>query len=290
MNSLSYGRKQFLFWAVLATVALQGCAHKKVAQASNVAADLPSSPAANKTAPSASDAPAHMDPGSETPSNSQTFRVALDIGHTPRVGGAVGADGTMEYDFNKHMVRLLAADLKQQKGISVLTINEEGAQIGLARRSAIANKASADLFLAIHHDSANDRYLVPVESGGATHYQTTRFHGYSVFFSKRNPHPEESLIFAKALGAAMRKEGLVPTAHHAEKIPGENRELVDPELGVYRFDDLIVLRTANMPAALLECGVIVNPDEEKELKQPERQSKTVRAVRSAVLQMEQSRR
>jgi len=54
---------------------------------------------------------------------------------------------------------------------------------------------------------------------------------------------------------------------------------------MYRFDDLIVLRTANMPAVLLECGVIVNPDEEKELKQPERQSKTVRAIRSAVLQM-----
>ncbi len=291
MNSLSYTGKQLLFWAVLATAALQGCAHKRATQASNVAADLPSSAAANEMASSASNEPAHLDPASETRSNPKTFRVALDIGHTPRVAGAVGADGTMEYEFNKHMVRLLAADLKQQTGISVVTINEEGAQISLARRSAIANTASADLFLAIHHDSANDRYLVPVKSGGATHYQTNRFHGYSVFFSKRNPHSEESLIFAKAIGAAMRKEGLVPTAHHAEKIPGENRELIDPELGVYRFDDLIVLRTANMPAALLECGVIVNPDEEKELKQPERQSKTVQAVRSAVLQMaEQSRR
>jgi hypothetical protein len=51
-------------------------------------------------------------------------------------------------------------------------------------------------------------------------------------------------------------------AHHAEPIKGENRELVNPELGIYRFDDLIVLKSAAMPAALLECGVIVNRSEE----------------------------
>src|SRR2546430_5316322 len=41
------------------------------------------------------------------------FRVALDIGHTPRVAGAAGADGTMEYEFNRRMVHLIAADLQK---------------------------------------------------------------------------------------------------------------------------------------------------------------------------------
>jgi N-acetylmuramoyl-L-alanine amidase len=32
--------------------------------------------------------------------------------------------------------------------------------------------------------------------------------------------------------------------------------------GVYQFDDLVVLRTASMPAVLLEAGVIKHPDDE----------------------------
>jgi N-acetylmuramoyl-L-alanine amidase len=35
------------------------------------------------------------------------------------------------------------------------------------------------------------------------------------------------------------------------------RELVDAEVGVYRFDQLIVLRMTRMPAVLLEAGSII---------------------------------
>jgi len=210
------------------------------------------------------------------------FRVALDIGHTPKVPGAIGADGTVEYDFNKNMVSLIAADLKQRPGLSVVVINREAEEMGLAERSAIANKAGADLFLSVHHDSANDKYLVPREVNGRTFYQTDKFHGYSVFFSGKNAQQSASLKFARALGAAMKDQGLTPTRHHAEKIQGENRDLIIPKLGVYRFDDLVVLKQAQMPAALLECGVIVNPREEAELKQHEHQAKIVAAVSNAV--------
>lgn len=213
------------------------------------------------------------------------FLVALDIGHTPRNGGAVAADGIMEYEFNQRMVQLIAADLQEQPNIAVIVVNNQGKEISLFQRSAVANEASAGLFLAVHHDSANDKYLTPRVVGAKTFYSTDRFSGYSVFFSRKNAAPDQSLRFAKLIGSAMRDEGLMPTAHHAEKIPGENRDLIVPELGVYRYDNLIVLRTTRMPAALLECGVIVNPAEENELKQPERQMKVVRAVRAAVLEM-----
>jgi N-acetylmuramoyl-L-alanine amidase len=230
-------------------------------------------------------APAATSQKSEGVAEHRKFLVAVDIGHTPRHPGATAADGTMEYSFNQRMVKLISADLGKQPNIGVIVINGQGKEISLPERSRVANEVAADLFLAIHHDSANDKYLVPRIVNGRKLYSTDKFRGYSVFFSRENAAAADSLRFAKLLGAALREEGLSPTSHHAEKIPGENRELVVPELGVYRFDKLIVLRTTKMPAALLECGVIINPAEEEELKEPERQMKVVRAVRAAVLSM-----
>ena len=217
------------------------------------------------------------------------FRVALDIGHSPKAPGATSARGVPEYTFNKRIVRLIADDLRQRPGISVLIVNEGGREISLLARGDAANQAKADLFLSIHHDSVNERYKETRQLEGRAARVSDKFHGYSVFFSDKNAKPAASFEFAKQLGRAMREQGLVPTAHHAEKIPGESRDFVIPHWGVYRFNDLLVLKRARMPAALLECGVIVHPEEEAELNTLERERKTVTAVREAVLTMAAAR-
>ena len=83
------------------------------------------------------------------------------------------------------------------------------------------------------------------------------FNGYSLFYSEKNANPRDSLTISRAIGSALQNNLFVPTLHHAEDIEGENRRLVDREKGVYQFDELIVLKTAKMPAVLLECGIIV---------------------------------
>ncbi|CAA9220517.1 MAG: N-acetylmuramoyl-L-alanine amidase [uncultured Chthoniobacterales bacterium] len=214
------------------------------------------------------------------------LRIAIDIGHTPGTPGAMSAAGEMEYTFNRRVARLIADDLRQQPGVSVTLINEPGREISLLGRGDVANTAKADLFLSVHHDSVNERYKSTRRTAdGRVARYSDRFRGYSVFFSEKNAEPAASLEFAKQLGRAMREQGMTPTAHHAEKIPGEGRDFVVPETGVYRFNDLLVLKRARMPAALLECGVIVHPEEEQELNTPERQRQIVAAVRSAVVNM-----
>ena len=59
-------------------------------------------------------------------------------------------------------------------------------------------------------------------------------------------------------------------------------ELIDAEAGVYRYDHLIVLHTAHMPAVLLEAGSIINRQEELELATPERRLMVAEAVTAAV--------
>jgi hypothetical protein len=40
---------------------------------------------------------------------------------------------------------------------------------------------------------------------------------------------------------------LKPSRHHGEAIAGENRRLIDPENGIYQFDDLVVLKLQGLP-------------------------------------------
>lgn len=221
-----------------------------------------------------------------TRSRQERFCVALDIGHQPTAPGAMAADGRMEYEFNRRMVGLIAADLEQDSRIRVVIVNPEARRISLTGRAAAARAAGAQLLLSIHHDSVNDRYLESErEPNGRILHYCDRFRGYSVFYSEKNSDPSQSFDFAQALGRAMRRQGLTPTLHHAEPIKGENRELVNRDLGIYRFDDLIVLKSAAMPAALLECGVIVNRSEEAELLTKERQEKVVAAIHEVVSAM-----
>ena len=81
----------------------------------------------------------------------------------------------------------------------------------------------------------------------------------------------------------MRKRGLQYTSHYTDRIMGNRqRLLVDTRAGVYRYDQLIVLRTTDMPAVLLEAGSIINRDEELRMGLVEHQELISGAVVDAV--------
>jgi N-acetylmuramoyl-L-alanine amidase len=191
-----------------------------------------------------------------------TFIVAIDVGHSERRPGAHSARGVGEFYFNRDLARIVLDDLARNGFTQSFIIDLHGSRDSLTSRTAIANKRQADLLISIHHDSVQPRYLSTWSYEGQRLPYCDLFSGYSIFYSDRNPQSAESLEFAKLLGSELRHWFLAPTLHHAEKIKGENRPLVDRYLGIYQFDDLIVLRTADMPAVLLESGVIVNRDEE----------------------------
>jgi N-acetylmuramoyl-L-alanine amidase len=109
-----------------------------------------------------------------------------------------------------------------------------------------------------------------------------RFAGFSLFVSRANPHLALSLACASQLGAALQHAGFVPTPHHAEPIPGENRPFADKTNGVHYFDNLVVLKTAAQPALLLEAGVIVHRAEELVLQQPARREAMATVIAAAL--------
>lgn len=201
----------------------------------------------------------------------QAAHVVVDTGHTPRQPGATGASGRVEYLYNLDLSGAVAADL-QALGDRVTRVSADGAEVPLGRRTRIA--PGADFFISIHHDSMQQHYI---DAG-----RQREFAGFSIFVSQLNPRYEDSLRCAKAIGEALLAAGEKPSLYHAEPIAGENRPLLDPRLGVHRYDGLAVLKTATMPAVLVEAGVIVNPDEEARLAKPETIQRLARAIADGV--------
>lgn len=208
--------------------------------------------------------------------------VAIDIGHTPARGGATSARGRPEYAFNRRLAGELLSALGAAGVTRAFEINAAGSEIGLKRRTQIARERAADLLLSIHHDSVQTQHLESWTFGGAQRRHTPEIRGYSLFVSYKGGDPEGSERLAQAIGKALRREGLMPSLHHAEPIRGEHRPLLNAQLGVYRFDDLVVLRTASMPAVLIEAGVILHRDEEALLDDPAYRRRIVDALVSSV--------
>ncbi len=219
---------------------------------------------------------------SQSPAGPRPVRIVIDPGHTPSQGGAVGVRGIHEVQYKDPPVMELV-QAAPRAGFDVALTRGPTENVSLEARAQYANARQADLFLSIHHDSAQLQYLEKFKAGDLDAYRTTRpIAGYSIFVSQRNPRFAQSYGFAQMLGEEMRKLGRAPTLHHAERIAGESRELLAPDLGIYRFDDLVVLRQTVMPAVLLEVGVIVDPADEGYVSEPGNQARMVHAVVVAV--------
>src|SRR5262249_44700055 len=117
---------------------------------------------------------------------------------------------------------------------------------------------------------------------GESRFYSDRFAGHSLFVSRANPKAAKSLAFGHLLGIELKAQGLAYTRHHLEDVAGERRELLDPNAGVYRDDNLIVLSHTKMPAVLLEAGIIVNRAEELLLETPEHRGRIAHATLAAV--------
>jgi N-acetylmuramoyl-L-alanine amidase len=212
------------------------------------------------------------------------FRTVVDVGHTADVPGASSARGATEYDFNLRLAQQINKDLRAAGfGRTVLMVSTEPPTAGLYKRAARINDLKADLLLSVHHDAVPDSFLETWQFEGQEQHFNDRFPGHSLFISNDNADPRGSLAFGRLLGNALKARGLRYTPHYTEKFMGNRRrELVDAQAGVYRYDQLIVLKHTRMPAVLLEAGSIVNRDEELLLATPERHALVGAAVVEAV--------
>jgi N-acetylmuramoyl-L-alanine amidase len=213
-----------------------------------------------------------------------TFRIVLDVGHTAESEGAISARNVSEFTYNLRLARRIEERLKAEGFAETKLLLTEGkAKRSLFRRVAAASDLRADLLLSIHHDSVPTKFLEEWEFEGKKSRFSDRFSGYSVFVSRSNPDFRTSLAFAELIGKEMKAQGLDYAKQYSEPIMGRyQRELLNKETGVYRYDELIVLRKTRMAAVLLEAGSIINRDEELQMGSQERRDVISSGVASAM--------
>jgi N-acetylmuramoyl-L-alanine amidase len=212
------------------------------------------------------------------------LRVVVDVGHTLNVPGATSARGIPEYAFNLQLGQDIDRALVNAGfGKAELLVTATAPWQGLFERATHANSTHADLFISIHHDSVPDNLLQTWEYEGNALKYNDDYPGYALFISNDNADRAGSLMFGSILGNELQARGLHYTPHYTQALMGNRRrELVDAQAGVYRYDQLIVLRETRMPSVLLEAGSIVNRQEELELATPERRALTSAAIVGAV--------
>ena len=211
----------------------------------------------------------------------ENIAIALDVGHTATNVGATSARGIGEYEFNIKLAQRVRDELLGAGFSSTfLMVTAQNGHAGLNQRAERANGMNADIFISIHHDSVRDKYLNPWFYEGGQHSFFDDSKGFSLHVSSRY---EDSLGLARILADQLIASGLhFTTIHEQNNLAGARAPYLDSKRGIYRRDNLVVLKHTKMPAVLLEAGVIANRDEELVVSTPAYQGIIAASIVEAV--------
>lgn len=207
--------------------------------------------------------------------NSVAQEVAIDIGHNINAPGATSAYGETELSYNAALASYIYPSLNDA-GFKTKIINKDLNILSLSDRARFASKS--DFFVSVHHDSTEEYNLKTWTLDNNTYKYNDNVQGFSIFVSNKNPFYMKSKQCAEDIAKEYIKAGFVPNLSHKKK-----RELLNPELGVYNYPDLVVLKTNTIPAILIETGVIINREEAEWLKKNEVRWAAAYAIRNGLL-------
>ncbi|MEA4815735.1 MAG: N-acetylmuramoyl-L-alanine amidase CwlD [Lachnospiraceae bacterium] len=178
--------------------------------------------------------------------------IVIDAGHGGYDPGKSGKIGEDEKDINLKISGYLTEYLEQGGAVVVLTRNEDTA-LGSAKkedmkqRKNIVNESDADIMISIHQNA----------------FTSSVVKGAQVFY-------HESSEKGKLLSECVQKR-LV------EKLDPSNKRQAKQNKNYY------VLRTTEIPAAIIECGFLSNAEEEKLLNDEEYQQNVAWAIYIGIL-------
>ena len=212
-------------------------------------------------------------------------RIVIDAGHGGHDSGTIGVDGIEEKDVVLDVALRLGKILHDRLGAEIIYTRSDDTFIPLETRTAIANKAEADLFLSIHANSSPDASARGVE----TYYLNFTSQPDALEVAARENAVSDQSIHQ--LSDLVKKIAL------KDKID-ESREFAsDVESSLYaglqkgngglknrgvKKAPFVVLIGANMPSILAEISFVTNPRDANQLQQPEYRQRVAESLYKGV--------
>jgi N-acetylmuramoyl-L-alanine amidase len=199
-------------------------------------------------------------------------RIVVDAGHGGHDSGTLGPGGIEEKEIVLDVALRLGKLLKQRLGADVIYTRDDDTFIPLETRTAIANKAQADLFISVHANSSSDSSARGVE----TYYLnfTTSADALEVA-ARENAVSDQSI---HQLSDLVKKITLQDKISESREFAADVQQslysgLEDGNPGLkdrgVKKAPFVVLIGANMPSILAEISFLTNPDDAHELRDPE---------------------
>ncbi|MGH9716965.1 MAG: N-acetylmuramoyl-L-alanine amidase [Candidatus Acidiferrales bacterium] len=200
-------------------------------------------------------------------------RIVIDPGHGGRDTGTIGPHGLEEKDVCLDVALRLGRLIEQRlPGAQVIYTRKTDVFIPLEERTAIANRAHADLFISIHANSSPDPEVRGVETyylNFATSPEAMAVAARENATSEQTEHDLPDLLKKIA-----QNDKIAESKELAQDIQGalsHRLELVsrhERNRGVKKAP-FVVLIGANMPSVLAEISFLSNPTDERLLRKPE---------------------
>ena len=198
-------------------------------------------------------------------------RIVVDAGHGGHDSGTLGPGGIEEKDVVLDVALRLGALLKQKLGADVIYTRDDDTFIPLETRTAIANKAQADLFISVHANSSPDAAARGVE----TYYLNFTTSADALETAAReNAVSDESI---HQLSDLVKKIALQDKINESKEFASDVEQslyggLEDGNPGLkdrgVKKAPFVVLIGANMPSILAEISFLTNPSDAQELRDP----------------------
>ncbi|HEV2646727.1 MAG TPA: N-acetylmuramoyl-L-alanine amidase [Acidobacteriaceae bacterium] len=216
-------------------------------------------------------------------------RIVIDAGHGGHDSGTLGAGGIQEKDVVLDVALRVGKLLHDRLGAEIIYTRSDDTFIPLETRTAIANKAQADLFLSIHANSSEDTSARGVE----TYYLNFTSDPTALDVAARENAVSDQSIHQ--LSDLVKKIAL------KDKI-AESREFAsDVESSLYaglqkgnaglkdrgvKKAPFVVLIGANMPSILAEISFVTNPKDAQQLEQPDYRERVAESIYKGVARYE----
>lgn len=198
-------------------------------------------------------------------------RIVIDPGHGGYDSGTLGPGGIEEKDVVLDVALRLGKLLEQQLGEQVIFTRTTDVFVPLEERTAIANRAHADLFISIHANSSSDKSVRGVECyylNFTTDPDALKVAARENAVSNEKINQLSSLI--KKIALSDKVEESREFALDVQKSLYDGLRTGNPGLknrGVKRAP-FVVLIGARMPSILAEISFLTNSSDASEMRRP----------------------